>query len=518
MDSKIPHTHTSNSPTDNYQQPSNFSAKILAGEATTQKSSTISQDHSQHSQHSGSSDPSNNPSIPDLTKANKLSATSNSNRPGMSHSSSSSDSIETTNSDLREIQPFPIHQNSDDEDYSKEGPEKTEGSENVSGVPIDKTVTVKSNMSEKYIDPEMRPPVFKSTFHEILCIALVALAPAAASMSGSAFQVSLREISKEFGENGGKLTWSVSSVMLANGSCLLLMGGVADAFGRRNALVIGYFGFAVFSLIAGFMHNFILLCFFRALMGVAVSCGTPAAAGFLGSTYKDSKRKNMVMSCFGIGPPAGGASGYFVGGVCLVVLNWRSIHYFLSIIFLILSVLVAFTLPEEKKIDWAQAKQIFKKLDYIGALISLSAFVLICFALTQVDATPKRWKTPYIIATLIVGIFLVGVFVLYESKVPTNPLMPMKMFTTRNFNLSMMITALSWMIFFGFLNYDAILYFEDIKNYKTMVVACCFLTQPIAGTLVNIFAGFTMHIIPVLKETIFLDHFGLFALLSLEQI
>ncbi|GME92912.1 unnamed protein product [Ambrosiozyma monospora] len=231
-------------------------------------------------------------------------------------------------------------------------------------------------------------------------------------------------------------------------------------------------------------------------MGIAVACGTPAAAGFLGSTYKDSKRKNMAMSCFGIGPPAGAASGFFMGGVCIVVLNWRAIHYFLSITFLLLSLLVAFNLPPDEKIDWAKAKQIFKGMDYIGAFISLSAFVLICFALTQVDATSKRWKTPYIIATLIIGIFLVGVFVVYESKVPTNPLMPMTMFASKNFNLSMMIASLSWMVFFGFLNYNATLFFEDIKNYKTMVVACCFLTQPIAGTLVNVFAGFTMHIIP----------------------
>ncbi|GME81893.1 unnamed protein product [Ambrosiozyma monospora] len=345
------------------------------------------------------------------------------------------------------------------------------------------------------VDPEMIPDVFNSTFHEICCIILVAFAPAAASMSGSAFQVSLRELSDHFHVNGGKLTWSVSSVMLANGSCLLLMGGIADAFGRRNALIIAYFCFALFSLIAGFMNNFILLCVFRALMGMSVACGTPAAAGFLGSTYKDSKRKNMVMSCFGIGPPAGGAAGYFIGGVCTTVLSWRAIHFFFSIVFLLLSIAVLFTLPKDKKVDWKKAKRILEKLDYIGAIISLSAFTLICFALTQVDSTSKTWKTPYIIVTLIIGILLVPLFVIYECKVSSNPLMPMRLFTTRNFNLAMIITSFTWMVFYGCLNYSAILFFEDIKHYSTIIVACCFLTQPIVGTCVNIFAGFTMHII-----------------------
>ncbi|KAG0683099.1 hypothetical protein C6P40_000480 [Pichia californica] len=366
----------------------------------------------------------------------------------------------------------------------------------------------KTNYSLLYVDPEQRPPIFKSTFQEYICIFLCIFGPAAASMASCAYQTLLTETSNYFNVVGGQLTWSVSSVMLANGACLLLMGGIADAFGRKNAMIIGFTMYAVFALIGGFMHNYVVLCIFRGLQGAAVACSTPAAAGFLGSTYKDSKRKNMVMSCFGIGAPVGGASGYFIAGICSVALDWRAAQFFLAILFGALAISVFIFIPNDsQKINWKHCRDVFKNLDYGGALLSLSSFTLICFSLTNVDQATNRWRTPYIIALLVVGIFLIPVFVLYEIYIPKSPLMPMQLFKNRNFCLCMAIAGLSWINFYGMLNYNAIMYFEDIRKYHIMIVACCFLTQPISGTLVNIFAGLTMHKIPG-KILIFIGTLG----------
>ncbi|ODV84857.1 hypothetical protein CANARDRAFT_199702 [[Candida] arabinofermentans NRRL YB-2248] len=350
---------------------------------------------------------------------------------------------------------------------------------------------------DQYSDPEQRPPVFKTALQEVLCCMIASFAPAASSMSSSAYQSSLSKISEHFDEYGGSLTWSVSSVMLANGGCLLLMGGIADAFGRKNALFIGFFFFTIFTLIGGFMtKSYIALCIFRAMQGATVACATPASAGFLGSTYKDSKRKNLVMSCFAIGAPVGGASGFFIAGVCLTALNWRSVHFFLSMVYGTLAIGVYIYVPNDKpKLDWTHIKSTFKKLDYLGSLLSIAGFTLICFSLTQVDATDKKWKTPYIIVLLIIGILILVSFVIYEIYIPLNPLIPMKMFRNKNFCLAMGVSSLSWMTFFGILNYYAVLYFEKIRGYSAIITACCFLTQPISGTLVSTFAGFTMHII-----------------------
>lgn len=358
-------------------------------------------------------------------------------------------------------------------------------------------VKEETNFSKLYTNPEQRPPIFETATSEYITVIMCMFAPASSSLAGSAYQVLLTETSEYFNVNGGMLTWCVSSVVLANGACLLLMGGVADAFGRKNAIMIGFSGYALFSLIGGFMHNYILLCIFRALQGASVACSTPAAAGFLGSAYKDSKRKNLVMSVLGMGAPVGGGAGYFIAGVCAVALNWRATQYFLAIIYGIMVVLVFFFMPNDRNnFSWDKARHIFKSLDYGGALLSLSAFTLICFSLTQVDSVPDGWNTPYIIALLVTGVCLIGVFVLYELYVTSNPLMPMELFKSKNFCLCMIIASLSWMTFYSVLSYNAVIYFEQIRGYSAIITACLFLTQPVAGILVNLFAGLTMHLIP----------------------
>ncbi|QPG76065.1 hypothetical protein FOA43_003451 [Brettanomyces nanus] len=356
---------------------------------------------------------------------------------------------------------------------------------------------VPTNKSILYLDPEQRPPIFKSTFQEYICVALFTFAPAAASMGSACFQTSLSVTSQYFGIDGGVLTWCVNSIMLANGGCMLLMGGIADALGRRNSLIIGFFSYALFSLIAGFMKNFAVLCILRALMGAAVACATPAAAGFLGSTYKDSKRKNMAMSIFALGSPVGGASGYIIAGVCIIAFNWRAVQYFLAILFGFCSIGVVLFMPDdETRMQGIHASQIFRHLDYGGSFISLAAFTLICFSLTQVDAATDGWGTPYIIALLVVGIVLIPVFVLYEMHIPSQPIMPMALFKSWNFDLCMIISTFSWINFQGVLNYYSIVYFEMIRGYSAILTACCLLPQPICGIFANIFAGLTMHKIP----------------------
>lgn len=402
-----------------------------------------------------------------------------------------------SNSSINSVHTEQPYFGEEDEKKSVNEKERTENAEENEEFATDlEKYHTNFSASDKYIDPEQRPPIFKDWKHEYISVFLCIFGPAAATMASTSYQTMLDPLSKYFNIVGGKLVWSVSSVMLANGACLLLMGGIADAFGRKNAIIIGFSMYALFSFICGFMHNFVLLCLFRGFQGASVACATPAAAGFLGSTYKNSKRKNMVMSCFGIGAPVGGACGFFIAGVCIIAIDWRAVQFFLTIVFGILAILVYFFIPNDKKIDWKHSKHVFSNLDYIGALLSLCSFTLICFSLTNVDATEHRWRTPYIIALLVVGIALIPVFAIYELYIPKNPLMPMQLFKNKNFCLCIAITTFCWMLFQGILGYNSVLYFENVRGYSVIIVACCFLTQPISGVLVNIFAGLTMHKIP----------------------
>ncbi|OWB73781.1 hypothetical protein B5S31_g3543 [[Candida] boidinii] len=350
-----------------------------------------------------------------------------------------------------------------------------------------------ANREREYVDPEKTPSCFKNRWQEYLCVLVLIFAPSAATMAYGSFQVSLITVSKYFDVTGGILTWSVSSVMLANGSCLLLMGGLADAFGRRNTLLIGYICYALFALIGGFMKNYIALCVVRALQGIFIAASVPSAVGFLSSAYKDGRRKNMVMSLFAAGEAVGGSFGFVLGAIFAQVWGWQAVQFFLAIFFVVLFVIAFFIVPPDKKIDWGISLDILKGLDYFGSLLSLSGFTLICFSLTQVDSTPNRWHTGYIISLLIVGFALLCAFLIYETYVPKNPIMPMQMWKSSQFCLAMIIVGFGYMEFFGILTFFAAIYLEELKHFSIIITGCCFLTQPLSGIIINIFAGFTMH-------------------------
>lgn len=57
-----------------------------------------------------------------------------------------------------------------------------------------------------------------------------------------------------------------------------------------------------------------------------------------------------------------------------------------------------------------------KKMDWIGALLSISGLVIFTFALADAQATPEGWKTSYIPPLIPLSIFLLVSFYFWELR------------------------------------------------------------------------------------------------------
>ncbi len=342
-----------------------------------------------------------------------------------------------------------------------------------------------------------RPELFKSTFIEVLVVLVATMAPATISMASGSFQIAIKSVSEYFNVTGGRLTWIVSGMSVANGSFLLLLGGISDHFGRKRCFVTSFALYTIVSLVGGFCTNFVALNIMRALQGVVCAAAIPAGAGILGATYHPGPRKNKALACFAAGAPVGVIVGFVCGGICAQFLSWRAIMYFYAIIYSILTVIAYFVLPDDPdKLNWAIAKRKLKKMDFGGALIAIAGLLLFIVALTQEGAEEKGWKTPYIIALLIIGFFLIVGFCFYEIYIPTEPLMPMNIWKNKTFDLCMVIMSINWLLFNGVLGYYPLLYFEEIRGTSPMLTTAYIIPMAIGGISVNIFAAFTLHIIP----------------------
>jgi len=71
---------------------------------------------------------------------------------------------------------------------------------------------------------------------------------------------------------------------------------------------------AVWSLIAGFAQNELMLDFCRAIQGFGPGAYLPSSLMLLGSVYRPGPRMNIVFSLYGAAAPLGFYVGIFVAG------------------------------------------------------------------------------------------------------------------------------------------------------------------------------------------------------------
>ncbi|KAK9451896.1 major facilitator superfamily-domain-containing protein [Limtongia smithiae] len=350
-------------------------------------------------------------------------------------------------------------------------------------------------------DPEARPPVFRSAWHEVACILTLAMAPVMNSANQGAMLLALPTISTYYGIEGAELSWTVTSYSLVTGATMLVMARIADIVGRKRTLLVGFTWYALFSLVAGFMRNNIAFDAMRGIQALGGAASPSAAVGIIGVIYPASRRKNKALATFAAGAPVGFTTGVVLAGICTQFIGWQAIVFFFAILYGILAIVLYFIVPSDEPAfvrverDLRSALNLLRSLDWLGVVLSFVGLTLLIFSISQSGGTTRGWRTPYIIVLLIVSIALIALFVLWETRVK-NPLMPMFIWRYPGFGLCMLTVACGWLDFQGVLVYFASLTFQHIRGYSDILTTAAFLPQSLTGITINVVAAFVMDKIP----------------------
>lgn len=131
-----------------------------------------------------------------------------------------------------------------------------------------------------------RPDAFKSIWVELgFCFSLLG-SMFVAEYFISGFNVLLPALSSELNIPTQAETWPASVFSLVTGAFLLPSGRLADMFGGYLVFVTGLVWFLIWSIIAGFSQNYIMLIFCRALQGFGPAAFLPAGIMLLGSIVR----------------------------------------------------------------------------------------------------------------------------------------------------------------------------------------------------------------------------------------
>ncbi|KAF2688985.1 major facilitator superfamily MFS-1 [Lentithecium fluviatile CBS 122367] len=289
-----------------------------------------------------------------------------------------------------------------------------------------------------------------------------------------------------------EITWMNAATSLSSGSLLLLFGSVADLFGRKSMFIGSMFLFAVFCLAAGFSKTGLTLDILNGVLGIFSASAVPPAQGMLGIIYaKPSKRKNRVFGCFSAGNPLGFVFESIFSGLATQIFNWRASFWLLAIVYLVVSGVAAFTVPNDRTEKTKITSETVKRLDLPGTAMTILGIGMFCAALSSGGDAENGWKTPFVLVLLILGVLLIAAFVAWEIKYPY-AMIDMNIWKDGDFSLLLTIMSLGFLGFPVFSFWIA-LYFQNVQGYSALMTGVHMLPMVVCGLLANLVAALIQH-------------------------
>jgi len=218
----------------------------------------------------------------------------------------------------------------------------------------------------------------------------------------------------------------VNGYLLTLSALLILAGALSDYHGRRKMFAIGLVGFAGTSLACGLAWNFESLIVFRLLQGAAGALLVPGSLAILNTTFSGEERGRA----FGIWAGASAGTtilGPFVGGMLVQSFSWRAA-------FLINLPLCAIALWETlRHVAESRDEEMSGRFDWLGAVTVAVAVGGVAFG--TIRGQQQDWQDP--IAFVFIGFGLLATILIAPLMIMRkNPLIPPKLFRSRNFTVS----------------------------------------------------------------------------------
>jgi len=291
-------------------------------------------------------------------------------------------------------------------------------------------------------------------------------------LDASIVNVALPSIRSGLGFTPTGLQWVVNSYLLTFGGFLLLGGRSTDLFGRRRMLTAGLVLFAAASLACGLAPAAGVLVAARAAQGLGAAILAPAVLAVLTTRFTEDGARGRALSIWAAAGAAGGVLGGVVGGGLTAALSWRWI-FLVNVPIgagLIGVTAVALVGGHRRGAD--------DRLDLPGALSVTAGMALLIYGIVQTDT--DGWGSTRVLAPVVTGLALVGLFVLVEARLAARPMLPLRLLRSAAVSAGMVLLILVGSLSIG-IWYFASLFFQNVLGYSAIQTGLAL--SPAAGSL-----------------------------------
>jgi EmrB/QacA subfamily drug resistance transporter len=274
-------------------------------------------------------------------------------------------------------------------------------------------------------------------------------------LDGSIVTVALPAIQHDLGFSPANLTWTVNAYMIAFGGLLLLAGRLGDLIGRKRVFLAGLTLFTAASLLCGVSTGQEMLIAARFVQGIGGALASAVSLGMIVTLFPDPRERGKAIGAFSFVGAAGASIGQVLGGVLTQALSWHWI-FFINLPIGVAAVALAVRILEsDRGLGFGAGA------DALGAVLVTAGLMLGVY--TIVETNRYGWGSAHTMGFAALAVVLLAAFVLRQAKA-ADPLLPLRMFRSRNVSGANLIQILMVSALFGFQILIA-LYLQNVLGY-----------------------------------------------------
>lgn len=241
--------------------------------------------------------------------------------------------------------------------------------------------------------------------------------------------------------------WILGSISVGLAASLLVIGSVADDYGRKRIFLIGCAVFVLASVPCAVAPDTTVFALGRVLQGIASAAILTTSLGMLGHAFPSGPARMRATGLWAAMVGGGIAVGPVYSALLIRVSDWRVAYWVIALAWAAVMVWGALTLTDSRNYQR-------RRLDIAGAVTLGGGISFLVAALTE---SRDGWDRPQVVGFLVAAIVLLVAFPLLERRV-AEPMLDLALLKYRAFiasTLGAFVTGVSVIGFMTFVPLEA---------------------------------------------------------------